>query len=82
MHKQEIVDLITGYLSRIMGLPSTHFDLDAPLERYGMDSTATVGLSGELSERLGMDLSPDVVYDHPTISAITDHVLSLAAQRG
>lgn len=77
MNKEQLVEFVKDYLSGLMNIPAADIDVNVPLERYGVDSTATVGLSGELSDRLGMELSPNVVYDHPTITAITDHVLSL-----
>ena len=77
MTKEQLVEFVKDYLSSLMNIPASEIDADVPLERYGVDSTATVGLSGELSDQLGVELSPEAVYDHPTITAITDHVMSL-----
>ncbi len=79
MNKEQLVDFVKDYLSSLMNIPASEIDADTPLERYGVDSTATVGLSGELSDQLGMELSPNIVYDHPTINAISDHLVSLLA---
>ncbi len=46
----------------------------APLADLGLSSTDAVTLSGELEELLGRDLSPTLVYEHPSIAALADHL--------
>ncbi|HVJ94566.1 MAG TPA: beta-ketoacyl synthase N-terminal-like domain-containing protein, partial [Labilithrix sp.] len=45
-------------------------DPDAPFAQYGLDSKATVELSGELSDWLKRPLAPSLVYAHPTIAQL------------
>lgn len=44
------------------------------LFRYGLDSLAAVGISGELEEWLGKAVSPTVFYNFPTIRSIAKHL--------
>lgn len=53
--------------------------LDQPLMEAGLDSLAAVELRNELSTRLGVDLSATVVFDYPTISALSRHIAASAA---
>jgi natural product biosynthesis luciferase-like monooxygenase protein len=49
-------------------------DADEPFARYGLDSAAVVGIAGELEARLGRRLSPTLLYEYPTISALSRHL--------
>src|SRR5262249_29504296 len=49
-----------------------------PFARYGLDSAAVVGIAGELETRLGRRLSPTLLYEYPTISALSEYLTSNA----
>ncbi len=46
---------------------------DEPLARHGADSMDAVAIAGELSDRLGHEFAPSLVYDYPTVDAIARH---------
>ena len=46
-------------------------DVEAPFDRYGIDSAAAIGLTEELEQRLGVPLEPTVLFDHPTIRSLS-----------
>ena len=77
MGREKLVDFIRSYLSQMTNIPAAEFGVDEPLEHYGLDSLAAVGLSGELSELLNVDLNPEMAYEYPTISAIVDYVMGV-----
>jgi acyl carrier protein len=80
MDKDSVVDLITSYLSNILNVPQGKIDLHLPFERYGLDSTAAAGLSGEVSEKLGLELSENLAFDYPTVASMTEYLLPRIAQ--
>ncbi|MEV4890365.1 SDR family NAD(P)-dependent oxidoreductase [Nonomuraea sp. NPDC055795] len=45
-------------------------DPDRPLEEYGLSSRDAVAVAGELSELLGRDLSPTLVWASPTVNQL------------
>lgn len=49
-------------------------DIQAPFVSYGLDSVATVRLTGELENCLGERVSPTLVYDYPNIAALVSHL--------
>jgi thioester reductase-like protein len=53
-------------------------DPHAPLQSLGLDSIAAVTLSGELEQHLGRPVSPTLVFDHPSVSAIARHFTTTA----
>ncbi|WP_420592096.1 SDR family NAD(P)-dependent oxidoreductase [Bacterioplanoides sp.] len=50
-------------------------DPDLPFSDYGLDSKLSVGVSGDLSEKLGIDLAPTVLYDYPCLSQLADYLV-------
>ena len=46
-------------------------DVEARLDRYGIDSAAAIGLTDELEQRLGVPLDPTLLYDYPTIRSLS-----------
>ena len=41
---------------------------------YGLDSAAAIGITGELEELLGRRISPTIVYEYPSIEALSNHL--------
>lgn len=70
----EVQDWLTGYLARMMNLDAATIDLDKPVQRYGLDSAAAVELVVDLSEWIGVELEPTVVFEHRTIRSLSEHV--------
>merc|ERR1712032_1608939 len=48
---------------------------DSPLMESGMDSLASVAFMNDVSKAFGMQVSPALVFDYPTIRALTDHLV-------
>ena len=65
-----LVDKIAQRLS----VAPQEIDVRAPFTRYDLDSVAAVTLSGELAEWLGRSLSPTLVYDYPSIDALSRYL--------
>ena len=54
----------------------TNIDMNAPLMSAGLDSLSAVEFTNALGTRLSMDLSPTVLYDHPTLGSLTSFLSS------
>ncbi len=53
---------------------SEEIDIRQPLVQYGLSSLAAVGISGDLQEWLGREISPTILYDYPTIESLAQHL--------
>lgn len=70
----EIQAWIVSYLAQLLEVNSDDIDIATPFDRYGLDSSAAVGMTGDLEDWLNIELEPTLVYDYPTIKALTQHL--------
>jgi acyl carrier protein len=61
----EIQDWIVTYLARLLQVEPEEVDITVPLDSYGLDW-------------LGCEIDPTVIYDYPTVEALSEHLSSLA----
>ena len=67
---------LVSYLAQLLGVDERQVDTAFSFELYGLDSTAAVGLSGDLGELLGREFDPSIAYGHPTIDALVEHLVA------
>jgi acyl carrier protein len=70
----EIQDWIVTYLAKLLEVDPADVDVTIPFDRYGLDSAAAVGLTGELEDWLGYEMDPTLLYDYPTIEGLVKHL--------
>lgn len=70
----EIQAWLVSYLGELMEIEPDEVDVRSSFERYGLDSSAAVGMTGDLEEWLGYELDPTLIYDYPTIEALAEHL--------
>ena len=73
-----MVSTIQGSLQGILSTPDAP-ETDRPLIEMGLDSLMAVEFGTELQVMLGdeFNVGPTMLFDHPTIDAISDYVLEL-----
>lgn len=74
--KKEIETWIVSYIANLLEVDSEDVDTTIPFERYGLDSSAGVGMTGDLEDWLGCEIDPTLIYDYPTIEALVQHLSS------
>ena len=67
------------YLALTLGLPNEEIEPDVNFARLGLDSANSVYLIVELEEWLGLELAPDLLFEHPTISDLARYLAARAA---
>jgi acyl carrier protein len=72
--KDDIQDWLTSAIARSLNLQPDEIDTSVAFDRYGMDSVVAVELTGDLEKLAGRSLSPTLMYDYPTIEALSAHV--------
>ncbi|HSR98522.1 MAG TPA: acyl carrier protein [Kofleriaceae bacterium] len=62
---------IAELVASAVDLEPAAIDVEARLDRYGIDSAAAIGLTDELEQRLGVPLDPTLLYEYPTIRRLS-----------
>lgn len=70
----EIKEWIVNYLADLLEAEPEEIDVTVPFDRYGLDSSAAVGLTGELEDWLGEEVSPTLLYDYPTVESLVEYM--------
>ncbi|HEY9267636.1 MAG TPA: type I polyketide synthase, partial [Mycobacterium sp.] len=73
-----LTDHVLAQVAAAMGLASAHtLEPTVGFFQFGMDSLMSVTLQRSLSESLGEALPASVVFDYPTVEALTDYLASI-----
>lgn len=72
----EIQDWIVAYLADLLEVDEDEIDVTIPFDRYGLDSSAAVGMTGDLEDWLKTEINPTLLYDYPTVEALVKHLSS------
>lgn len=70
----DIENWLVSYIAQLLEIEPQEIDSQTPFERYGLDSSAMVVLSGDLQEWLGRKLDPTLLYDYPTIETLANYL--------
>jgi acyl carrier protein len=81
MTQEQISDFCVVSLANILRIPQNTVAVDAKFARLGLDSAMIVYFMMELEEKLGLELSPDDFYDHPTVNDLSRYLAQRLATR-
>ncbi|MEO1133146.1 MAG: acyl carrier protein, partial [Cyanobacteria bacterium J06639_1] len=69
-------------LADILDVEPEDVDVTIAFDRFGLDSSAAIGMTGDLEEWLGYDIDATVLYDYPTIQSLSQYLgKNLAASK-
>ena len=74
MTSDQIRTWLIAEIARVVGADPSAIDLRAPFDSHGLSSLDAVMLSGDLERLLGRDLPPTLVYEHPSIEALSRYL--------
>ena len=75
-----IRDWCVEYLARTLGLSDQSIDTDMTFARMGLDSANSVFLIVELEDWLGLELTPDLLFEYPTVCELARHLAERACR--
>lgn len=73
----EIQEWIVIYIADLLEIDPEEIDTAVPFDRYGLDSSAAVGLTGDLEDWLGIEIDPTLLYDYPTIDSLAKYLAAI-----
>ena len=77
--ESNIREWCVDYLARTLERSRQEINIDAKFTRLGLDSANSLYLLVELEDWLGLELTPELIFEHPTISDLARHLAGRAA---
>ncbi|WP_257460230.1 type I polyketide synthase [Archangium lipolyticum] len=68
-------------LARVLRLDSARIDPQVPLQGFGLDSLMGLELRNRLESGLGLSLPVSLIWKHPTLAALCEHLLGEVMDR-
>ena len=65
---------LVAKVAELVTVDPDEIDITEPFARFGLDSIAAAGLSGDLEDWLDRRLPPTLVWDYPTIELLAQHL--------
>ena len=72
----EICDWCRSYLTKTFDNPAIAITPNATFAEMGLDSASSAYFIVELEEWLGLELSPELVFDYPTITQLARYLVA------
>ncbi len=73
--EEVIEEWLVARVSEWLSIDPRQIRVEEPFANYGMTSIAGVSLAGDLEEWLGIEVSPVLTYEYPTIRALAHHLV-------
>lgn len=74
MTREQISTLCVSSLANVLRISADKVKTDTKFNRLGLDSAMIVYVLMELEEKLGLELSPDDFYEHPTVDELSRYI--------
>ncbi|BBA33898.1 hypothetical protein sS8_1944 [Methylocaldum marinum] len=72
--RQRIRQEVAAAIAHILGLADMEQVMEKPFSDYGLDSISGIDFLGLLNQRLGTDLRITVLFDYPSVAALSDFI--------
>ncbi|MGD1805490.1 MAG: acyl carrier protein [Trichodesmium sp.] len=72
--EEELQDWLVSYLSQMLDIDIEEVSTTTSFARYGLNSSASISLIHNLSDWIGQEIDPTIMYSYPTIEAIAKHL--------
>ncbi|WP_210421921.1 acyl carrier protein, partial [Bradyrhizobium nitroreducens] len=66
---------LSDAVSECLKIEHDSIDIDTELSEFGFDSITLTGFGNQLNDRYGLELSPTVFFEHPTIEKLAAHLV-------
>ena len=65
---------LVSTLALLLEVQPHELNVNEPLSHSGLNSVEAITVSGDLSDWLGYEVSPTIVWDYPTVAAIAAYL--------
>ena len=64
---EDIMAWCIDFISEQLHIPKAQIDVDTEFDEFGLDSALVTAMLIEMEEWLGIELSPSIVFEEPTL---------------
>lgn len=68
---------LVDYVAKIARQDTAAVDVERPFSHYDLDSIATVEMTADIEDWLGVTLEPTLIWDYPTIARLASYLSGL-----
>jgi acyl carrier protein len=79
--RDAIKEWLRGRAAFYLVLPAAEVRGDAKLVGYGLDSADALSICTEIEDRFDLAVEPTMMWEHPTVAALADHLSGLLESR-
>ncbi|NVD98021.1 non-ribosomal peptide synthetase [Massilia sp. BJB1822] len=72
--QEQLKKLLVSWVSAQMKVNAQDIDGDTTLSEYGFDSVALTELANTIGQRLKIEITPSVFFEHPTLDGLSGHL--------
>ncbi|WP_035373166.1 non-ribosomal peptide synthetase [Pseudoduganella violaceinigra] len=72
--QEQLKKLLVSWVSAQMKVNAQDIDGDTTLSEYGFDSVALTGLANTIGQRLDIEITPSVFFEHPTLDGLSAYL--------
>lgn len=76
MTSDDISNWIRTRIAKDISKDASEVDPEVTFDQLGIDSLALLGVLGDLAAELDIEIETSVLFDHPTISSLSNHLAS------
>jgi acyl carrier protein len=70
----EVLTWLTLKFADWLEVPAEKLVSRQPISSFGLDSISAVTLSVQLEEELGVELDTELLWEHPTLESLAEHL--------
>lgn len=74
---EELQNWMKASVAELVKTPVHRIQVNKDFHAFGLDSVSAIKLSNELSDYVGKDVPPNLIYDYPTIGLLSDHLMEV-----
>jgi acyl carrier protein len=80
MDRNNMMAWMRDYIAAHLKMNREWIEYDMEFEHYGLDSRTSIEMIGELSERIGHDLDPAMIYECSSIETLAARIVELTEE--
>ncbi|MET0333841.1 MAG: SDR family NAD(P)-dependent oxidoreductase, partial [Rhizobacter sp.] len=74
--RSRVQNALASTISQLLQIDPKDLDPDSEFSVFGFDSISLTGFAGRINELYGLELTPTVLFEYPTIARLGQHLLS------